>query len=94
VRRWSTQDFLKGHAVSKVTPAKAETEVGGDGNVESDADVDLISIPEAARRLGMHRDSLYSMAREGSFEPAVRIGRRHWVVSVPRLQRMLHGDAA
>jgi predicted DNA-binding transcriptional regulator AlpA len=33
---------------------------------------DLITIPEAARRLGRHRDSLYMLARTGQFPPAVR----------------------
>jgi excisionase family DNA binding protein len=51
---------------------------------------DLISIAEAARRIGMHRDSLYRLARTGHFPPAVQIGAR-WRVSVPRLERFLHG---
>ena len=54
---------------------------------------DLISIPEAARRLGMHPDTLYRLARTGQFPPAVQIGSR-WKCSVPRLQRHLHGEAA
>jgi excisionase family DNA binding protein len=52
---------------------------------------DLISIAEAARRLGFHRDTLYRLARTGQFPPAVRLGSR-WLVSVPRLDRFLHGD--
>ena len=55
-------------------------------------DPDLISIPEAARRLDMHADSLYRLARSGKFPPAVAIGAR-WRVSVPKLNRFLHGDA-
>ena len=30
---------------------------------------DLISIPEAARRVGLHRDTLYQLARSGRFPP-------------------------
>jgi predicted DNA-binding transcriptional regulator AlpA len=52
---------------------------------------DLISIPEAARRIGSHPDTLYNLARLGEFPPAVRIGHR-WKVSVPRLERFLHGE--
>jgi excisionase family DNA binding protein len=51
---------------------------------------DLISIPEAARRIGMHADTVYKLARTGQFPPALQIGSR-WRVSVPRLERFLHG---
>jgi excisionase family DNA binding protein len=54
------------------------------------ADVDLISVPEAARRIGMHVDTLYRLARTDQFPPAIQIGRQ-WRVSVPRLERYLHG---
>lgn len=57
---------------------------------EAPAD-DLISIPTAAERLGIHRDTLYKLSRTGQFPPAVQIGSR-WVVSVPRLERFLHGE--
>ncbi len=53
---------------------------------------DLISIRQAAERLGLHPDTLYRLARTGRFPPAVQIGAR-WVVSVPRLDRLLHGEA-
>ena len=52
---------------------------------------DLISIPEAARRLGLHPETLYRLCRRGQFSPAIQIGKR-WRVSVPRLGRYLHGD--
>ena len=52
---------------------------------------DLIRMPEAAERLGLHTDTLYKLARTGQFPPAVRIGSR-WLVSVPRLERFLHGE--
>ncbi len=55
------------------------------------ASVDLISVPETARRVGLHADTLYRLCRTGQFSPAIRIGRR-WKVSVPRLERYLHGD--
>ena len=54
---------------------------------------DLISIPQAAGRLGLHPDTLYRLARTGQFPPAVHIGAR-WLVSVPRLDRFLHGEAS
>jgi excisionase family DNA binding protein len=53
--------------------------------------VDLISVPDAARRLGLHPDTLYRLCRTGQFPPAIQIGAR-WRVSVPKLERYLHGD--
>ena len=52
---------------------------------------DLISIPEAARRIGLHAETLYRLCRSGQFSPAIQIGKR-WRVSVPRLERYLHGE--
>jgi excisionase family DNA binding protein len=52
---------------------------------------DLISIPEAARRVGLHADTVYRLCRAGHFPPAIQIGAR-WRVSVPRLERFLHDD--
>jgi len=54
---------------------------------------DLISIRHAAERLGLHPDTLYRLDRTGRFPPAVQIGAK-WVVSVPRLERFLHGQAS
>jgi excisionase family DNA binding protein len=54
---------------------------------------DLISVPEAARRIGLHADTLYRLCRTGQFSPAIQIGTR-WRVSVPRLERYLHGESA
>jgi excisionase family DNA binding protein len=53
--------------------------------------VDLLSIPETARRIGVHADTLYRLCRTGQFPPAIQIG-RGWRVSVPRLDRYLHGN--
>ena len=53
---------------------------------------DLIPMSEAARRVGVCPETLFRLARSGQFEPAIRIGSR-WRVSVPRLERYLHGDA-
>src|SRR5271155_101503 len=35
---------------------------------------DLISIPETARRIGLHADTLYRLCRTGQFSPAIHIG--------------------
>lgn len=56
------------------------------------ADADLISVAEAAHRVGVHRDTLYGLCRASQFPPAIKIGRL-WRVSVPRLERFLHGEA-
>jgi excisionase family DNA binding protein len=65
--------------------------MGGDVTQVTLAD-DLISIPEAARRVGLHADTLYRLCRTGQFPLALQIGAR-WRVSVPRLERYLHADA-
>ncbi len=54
---------------------------------------DLLTIPQAARRLGISPDTLYRWCRAGTFEPAIRLG-SHYRVSVPRLDRYLHGEAS
>jgi len=54
---------------------------------------DLLSVPAAARRVGMHPESLYRIIRQGDFPPAVHIGGKIRV-SVPRLERYLHGEAS
>jgi excisionase family DNA binding protein len=54
---------------------------------------DLITVRDAAELLGMHPASLYRLIRRGGFAPAVKIG-RSVRVSVPRLERLLHGDSA
>jgi excisionase family DNA binding protein len=51
----------------------------------------LISVPEAARRVGLHADTLYRLCRTGQFSPAIQIGSR-WRVSVPKLEQYLHGE--
>ena len=58
---------------------------------EREGFVDLLSIPETARRIGVHPDTLYRLCRTGQFPPAIQIG-RGWRVSAPRLDRYLHGD--
>lgn len=57
----------------------------------SEPQPDLIGIPEAARRVGLHADTLYRLSREGRFPPAIQIGSK-WRVSVPRLEKFLHGE--
>jgi excisionase family DNA binding protein len=55
---------------------------------------DLITVPEASRLLAMHKDTAYRMARNGTFPggAAVLLGTRRWRVSVPKLERYLHGE--
>jgi len=58
----------------------------------TEAPPDLLTVPQAARRINMHPDTLYRHCRAGTFPPAVQIGST-WRVSVPKLERYLHGDA-
>lgn len=50
-----------------------------------------MTVPEAARHIGIHADTLYRLCRNGQFPPAVAIG-RSWRISVPRLRRYLHDE--
>jgi predicted DNA-binding transcriptional regulator AlpA len=56
---------------------------------------DLISVAACARMPGIdvHPDTLYRLCRAGQFPPAIKIGRQ-WRISVPRLQRFLHGEGS
>jgi excisionase family DNA binding protein len=56
----------------------------------------LLTIPEVARRLGLHRDTVYRKIQRGEI-PAVRIGRdetRQLRVDERELEAFIYGDAA
>jgi excisionase family DNA binding protein len=55
-------------------------------------DRETISVEEAGVILGVGRNSAYAAAHNGQL-PGVWIGKR-FLVSVPRLRRMLDGEAA
>jgi excisionase family DNA binding protein len=52
---------------------------------------DLLSIAEAAARMGVSEATARRMARRGELPEAFHVGRQ-WRVSKPRLERRLHGD--
>jgi excisionase family DNA binding protein len=54
---------------------------------------DLITLPEAARRLGISLDTAKRLVRAGQFpgDAAFHVGRQIRV-SVPRLERAIHGE--
>jgi excisionase family DNA binding protein len=56
---------------------------------------DLLTIPQAAERLGITRVTAYRLAEHGEFpgSAAFKVG-RHWRVSVIRLERFMHGEPA
>ena len=54
-------------------------------------DPNVITVPEAARELGISNDLAYSLARRGELPGAFQFGRR-WLVSRVRLRRFLHGS--
>ncbi|HVX20938.1 MAG TPA: helix-turn-helix domain-containing protein [Acidimicrobiales bacterium] len=53
---------------------------------------DLLTIPQAAQRLGITRVTAYRLAERGEFpgDAAFHVG-RVWRVSVPKLERFMHG---
>ena len=54
-------------------------------------DPNVVTVPEAARELGISKDLAYSLARRGELPGAIQLGRR-WVVSLIKLRRELHGS--
>jgi excisionase family DNA binding protein len=50
----------------------------------------VISIPQAAERLGISNDLAYDLARRGELPGAFHLGRR-WRVSLVKLNRAVHG---
>jgi excisionase family DNA binding protein len=50
-----------------------------------------ITIPQAAKRLGIGRNQGYEAAARGEI-PIIRIGRKRMVVPLAAFERMLRGD--
>ena len=50
----------------------------------------VVSVPEAARLLGISKDLAYDLARRGELPGAFQLGRR-WRVSLIRLRAAVHG---
>ncbi len=55
------------------------------------ADPNVLSVPQAADRLGISKDLAYELARRGELPGAFRLGRR-WRVSAVRLALAIHGS--
>jgi excisionase family DNA binding protein len=55
------------------------------------ADPNVLSVPQAAERLGISKDLAYELARRGELPGAFRLGRR-WRVSAVRLALAVHGS--
>jgi predicted DNA-binding transcriptional regulator AlpA len=55
-------------------------------------DPGLLSLTACGKRLGRSRDYMYKLAREGRLPFVVQIG-DDYVVSIPKLERYLHGDS-
>jgi len=53
-------------------------------------DPHVVSMPEAARLLGISKDLAYDLARRGELPGAFQLGRR-WRVSLIRLRAVVHG---
>ncbi len=54
------------------------------------ADPYVVSVPEAARLLGISKDLGYDLARRGELPGAFQLGRR-WRVSLIKLRSAVHG---
>lgn len=52
---------------------------------------ETITIQEAARRLGISRNSCYALAQRGELPGAIRLGKRI-VVSIYQFERFLRGE--
>jgi excisionase family DNA binding protein len=54
------------------------------------ADPNVISVLQAADRLGISKDLAYDLARRGQLPGAIHLGRR-WRVSLVKLNQFVHG---
>lgn len=52
----------------------------------------LVSLPDAAKLVGVSKEYAYDLAKRGEFPGAIKIGSR-WRVSLRRLEHEIHGDA-
>ena len=52
---------------------------------------ETLTIEEAAKRLGISRNSAYTLAAKGQLPGAIRLGKRI-VVSIYQFERFLHGE--
>jgi len=50
----------------------------------------VVSVPAAAKLLGISKDLAYDLARRGELPGAFQLGRR-WLVSLIRLRAAIHG---
>jgi excisionase family DNA binding protein len=55
------------------------------------AEANVLSVPEAAERLGISKDLAYELARRWELPGAFRLGRR-WLVSAVRLCLAVYGS--
>jgi excisionase family DNA binding protein len=53
-------------------------------------DPNVISVPQAADRLGISKDLAYDLARRGQLPGAIHLGRR-WRVSLVKMNQFVHG---
>ena len=53
---------------------------------------DTITIECAAKRLGISRNSCYTLAAKGELPGAIRLGKR-WIVSIYQFERFIRGEA-
>lgn len=53
---------------------------------------DLLTIPQAAARLGISVNTCRRMVQKGELPEAIKVSPRKWAISAPRLERRLHGD--
>jgi excisionase family DNA binding protein len=51
----------------------------------------MLSVPQAAERLGISKDLAYELVRRGELPGAFRLGRR-WLVIAVRLGLTVHGS--
>jgi excisionase family DNA binding protein len=73
------------HGLTRHDPAAVRTE-----RVLPRGDPSVVSVPEAARLLGISKDLAYDLARRGELPGAFQLGRR-WRVSLIRLRALVHG---
>ncbi len=73
---WTGKEM--GDTQADLTVSPRPTDEGGDSRAAT-GNIEWVSIPQLAERLGMAKESIYRLARAGQLRGAVKMGRRYVV---------------
>lgn len=80
---------IRGSAATAAEQAKGPA-VQNTSRRRAGVDPHVVSVPDAAKLLGISKDLAYDLARRGELPGAFQLGRR-WLVSLIKLRVAVHG---